>query len=72
MSEEKKATVGIVMGSDSDLKKMQGAAEQLSKFGVGWDMSIISAHRDPAKLTTWCDGAAARGTKVYLYMTIIF
>ena len=63
MSDEK-VTVGTVMGSDSDLKKMSGAASQLEKFGIGYDISIILAHRDPEKLTKWCNESSQRGTKV--------
>ena len=38
--------VGIVMGSDSDLKVMSKAAATLEKFGIDYEMTIISAHRD--------------------------
>ena len=41
------AKVGIVMGSDSDLSVMSKAAEILDKFGVDYEMTIISAHREP-------------------------
>ena len=41
------AKVGIVMGSDSDLKVMSKAAEILEKFGIEYEMTIISAHRMP-------------------------
>lgn len=39
--------VGIVMGSDSDLKVMSKAAATLEKFGIDYEMTIISAHRMP-------------------------
>ena len=39
--------VGIVMGSDSDLKVMSKAASMLEKFGIDYEMTIISAHRMP-------------------------
>ena len=41
------AKVGIVMGSDSDLKVMSKAADMLEKFGIEYEMTIISAHRMP-------------------------
>ena len=41
------ATVGIVMGSDSDMPVMSKAAQILDRFGVSYDMHIISAHREP-------------------------
>ena len=39
--------VGIVMGSDSDLKVMSNAAAMLEKLGIDYEMTIISAHREP-------------------------
>ena len=41
------AQVGIVMGSDSDMPVMAKAAEMLDKLGVSYEMTIISAHREP-------------------------
>ena len=41
------AKVGIVMGSDSDMPVMAKAAETLDKFGIDYEMTIISAHREP-------------------------
>ena len=43
----KMAQVGIVMGSDSDMPVMSKAAEVLEKFGISYDIRIISAHREP-------------------------
>ena len=41
------AKVGIVMGSDSDLPVMSKAAEMLDKFGIEYEVTVISAHRMP-------------------------
>ena len=41
------AKVGIVMGSDSDMPVMKKAAEILEQLGVDFEMTIISAHREP-------------------------
>ena len=41
------AKVGIVMGSDSDLEVMSKAAQILEKFGIEYDLTVISAHRMP-------------------------
>ena len=41
------AKVGIVMGSDSDMPVMKKAADMLEKFGIEYEMKIISAHREP-------------------------
>ena len=40
--------VCIVMGSDSDLKVMEGCVNKLDAFGVPYDVRIVSAHRTPA------------------------
>ncbi len=60
------ATVGIVMGSDSDMPVMVKAAEMLDKFGIDYEMKIISAHREPDIFFEWAKGAEARGIKVII------
>ena len=49
--------VGIVMGSDSDLKIMSKAAAALEKFGIDYEMTIISAHREPDVFFDWAKGS---------------
>ncbi len=58
--------VGIVMGSDSDLKVMSKAAGMLEELGVDYEMTIISAHREPDELIAWTRGAEERGMKVMI------
>ena len=58
--------VGIVMGSDSDLKVMSKAAATLEKFGIDYEMTIISAHREPDELIEWTRSAEGRGMKVMI------
>ena len=58
--------VGIVMGSDSDLKVMSKAASMLEKFGIDYEMTIISAHREPDVFFEYAKGAEARGFKVII------
>ena len=41
------ALVGIVMGSDSDMPVMAKAADILEQLGISYEMTIISAHREP-------------------------
>ena len=41
------AQVGIVMGSDSDMPVMAKAADILEELGISYEMTIISAHREP-------------------------
>ena len=60
------ATVGIVMGSDSDMKVMSKAAEILDRFGIDYDMHIISAHREPDVFFEYAKGAKDRGVKVII------
>ena len=51
--------VGIVMGSDSDLKVMSKAAATLEKFGIDYEMTIISAHRMPDVFFDWAKAGMA-------------
>ena len=60
------ALVGIIMGSDSDLPVMQGAADALTELGVPHEMTIVSAHRTPKRLYDYAGSAAARGLKVII------
>lgn len=58
--------VGIVMGSDSDLKVMGKAADLLDELGIEYDMTIISAHREPDVFFEYAKGAKERGFKVII------
>lgn len=58
--------VGIIMGSKSDLEIMQQCADQLDELGVGFELLIASAHRNPDKVHEWASGAADRGIKVII------
>lgn len=60
------AKVGIVMGSDSDLSVMSKAAEILDKFGVDYEMTIISAHREPDEFFEYASNAEEKGFKVII------
>lgn len=60
------AKVGIVMGSDSDLKVMSKAAEILEKLGVDYEMTIISAHREPDEFFQYAKTAEEKGMKVII------
>lgn len=60
------ARVGIVMGSDSDLKIMSKAADMLDKLGVDYEMTIISAHRAPDVFFDYAKGAEEKGFKVII------
>lgn len=58
--------VGIVMGSDSDLKVMGSAAAMLEELEIDYEMVIISAHREPDVLVDWVRTAEDRGEKVII------
>ena len=60
------AKVGIVMGSDSDMPVMAKAADMLEKFGIDYEMTIISAHREPDIFFDWAKTAEDRGIKVII------
>lgn len=62
----KRAEVGIIMGSKSDLPVMAEAAKVLDEFGVPYEISIVSAHRTPAKMFEYASGAAKKGLKVII------
>lgn len=60
------AKVAIVMGSDSDMPVMKKAAEFLEEMGIDFEMTIISAHREPDIFFEWAKGAKERGVKVII------
>ncbi|MCP9768177.1 5-(carboxyamino)imidazole ribonucleotide mutase [Lacihabitans sp. LS3-19] len=58
--------VGIIMGSISDLKVMQGAVDILKKFDVQYEIEIVSAHRTPQKMVEYASNADNRGIKAII------
>lgn len=60
------AQVGIVMGSDSDMPVMAKAAEMLEEFGISYEMTIISAHREPDVFFEYAKSAEEKGFKVII------
>lgn len=60
------AKVGIVMGSDSDMPVMRKAAEMLERFGIEYEMTIISAHREPDVFFEYAKTAEEKGFKVII------
>ncbi len=60
------ALVSIVMGSDSDMPVMKKAAEVLEELGIGFEMRIISAHREPDVFFEYAKSAEERGVKVVI------
>ena len=58
--------VGIIMGSDSDLKIMEAAAEILKQFEVEFELTIVSAHRTPMRMVEYATSAYSKGLKVII------
>ncbi len=59
-----KAQVGIIMGSQSDLKIMKEAAEFLDEMKIPFELTVVSAHRTPQRMVDYASTARARGLKV--------
>lgn len=60
------ASVGIVMGSDSDMPIMAKAADVLEELGISYEMTIISAHREPDIFFEYAKSAEEKGFKVII------
>jgi 5-(carboxyamino)imidazole ribonucleotide mutase len=63
---EKKPLVGIIMGSDTDFPVMSESAKMLDKFGVPYEIEVISAHRSPARTHEYATSAKERGLKTII------
>ena len=62
----KKALVGIIMGSDSDLPVMQAAANFLTDLDIQFELTVVSAHRTPERMVQYAQSARARGIQVII------
>ncbi len=60
------AKIGIVMGSDSDMPVMAKAADLLEELGIEYEMTIISAHREPDVFFEYAKSAEQKGFKVII------
>jgi len=60
------AQVGIIMGSQSDLRIMQDAADVLKELGIEFEITVVSAHRTPERMFDYAKSAAGRGLKVII------
>jgi 5-(carboxyamino)imidazole ribonucleotide mutase len=58
--------VGILVGSESDRERMQGAIDVLEEKGIGWEFDVRSAHRTPDAVAEYARTARARGIRVLL------
>ncbi|MDX1907989.1 MAG: 5-(carboxyamino)imidazole ribonucleotide mutase [Bacteroidia bacterium] len=55
--------IGIIMGSQSDYPVMAGAAEMLARFGIAYEITVVSAHRTPERMMTYARTARERGLR---------
>lgn len=62
----KKPLIGIIMGSESDLKVMKDAAEFIEAFGIPFELTVVSAHRTPERMVEYATTARARGLRVII------
>jgi phosphoribosylaminoimidazole carboxylase PurE protein len=58
--------VGIIMGSKNDMPKMEPAGTILREHGIGFEVRVMSAHRDPQMVSEYCTNARMRGLKVII------
>ncbi|HVD99790.1 MAG TPA: 5-(carboxyamino)imidazole ribonucleotide mutase [Cytophagaceae bacterium] len=58
--------IGIIMGSQSDLKVMKAAADFLEQLSIPFELSIVSAHRTPERMVEYASTARSRGLKVII------
>lgn len=66
LDELSRPQVAIIMGSDSDLPVMRGAAEALDALAVDYEMAVVSAHRTPVEMAEFSGSAADRGIRVII------
>jgi 5-(carboxyamino)imidazole ribonucleotide mutase len=61
-----KNMVGIIMGSESDVRVMSAAADVLKELKVPYELTIVSAHRTPHRMVSYAESARSRGLKVII------
>ncbi len=66
MSPADRPLVGILVGSESDVERMQGAVDVLTERGIAHELEVRSAHRAPDAVAEYCRSAKERGLKVII------
>lgn len=61
-----KPLIGIIMGSQSDLKIMKEAAEFLEEMNIPFELTVVSAHRTPQRMADYASTARSRGLKIII------
>ena len=60
------ASVAVICGSRSDLPALKGCFDVLDSYGIGWEASVISAHRQPEALRGYVTEADGRGVRLFI------
>ncbi|MGZ6256019.1 MAG: 5-(carboxyamino)imidazole ribonucleotide mutase [Candidatus Limnocylindria bacterium] len=58
--------VAVICGSRSDLPALKGCFDVLDEYAIGWEASVISAHRQPRALAAYIGDAEARGIRIFV------
>ena len=58
--------IGIIMGSKSDLPVLNEAVDIIKRFGLSYELDVVSAHRTPKKMMEYGKNAHKRGIKVII------
>jgi len=58
--------VAVICGSRSDLPALKGCFDVLDEYAIGWEASVISAHRQPEALATYVRDAEGRGVRIFI------
>lgn len=58
--------IGIIMGSQSDMRVMSDAATVLDELGVSYELTIVSAHRTPHRMVAYAEAARSKGLKAII------
>jgi 5-(carboxyamino)imidazole ribonucleotide mutase len=58
--------VAVICGSRSDLPALKGCFDALDEYAIGWEASVISAHRQPAALASYVEDAEKRGIRIFI------
>jgi phosphoribosylaminoimidazole carboxylase PurE protein len=58
--------VAVICGSRSDLPALRGCFDQLDAYGIGWEASVISAHRQPERLQAYVREAEGSGVRIFI------
>ena len=66
MSTPDRPVVGVLVGSESDRERMQGALDELDKRGIAYEFEVRSAHRTPDAVAEYARSARERGLRVLI------